>query len=127
MELTFYSLIVLVLLYLFLPTLSDYNMATPADLQKLVDNMKRANTVLDKAASDSQRHSVIMDSFEQRLAVNDENMNKIAAYEQMMASMDTGNGGPSLEVTFPATDPNATSAGNDLTSHSTKGLGRHGS
>lgn len=102
-------------------------MATPADLQKLVDNMKRANTVLDKAASDSQRHSVIMDSFEQRLAVNDENMNKIAAYEQMMASMDTGNGGPALETTFPSTAEVDPALAVDLTSHSTKGLGRHGS
>ncbi len=101
-------------------------MASPADLQKLIENMKRANGLVDRAASDAVKHASTMDSFEKRLNLNDENMGKIAEYEKLMAQMDMGsNGGPALDATFPSTGankPDAAPAG--LISSSTKGVGR---
>jgi hypothetical protein len=80
------------------------DMGNPADLAKLVDNMKRANGIVDRASADAAKHAVIMDSFEQRLNLNHENMSKIEEYDKMMAAMDQGNnGGPALESTFPST------------------------
>jgi hypothetical protein len=52
------------------------DMGNPADLAKLVDNMKRANGIVDRASADAAKHAVIMDSFEQRLNLNHENMSK---------------------------------------------------
>jgi len=80
-------------------------MAKPADLQRLVDNMKRASGIVDRAAQDATKHSAIMDSFERRLDLNGESMGKIAEYEKLMAEMDTmgDNGGPALDTTFPST------------------------
>lgn len=117
-------LLVLVLLLLcFVSIPAGFKMASPADLQKLVDNMKRAQSVLGRAANDSQKHSAIMDSFEQRLNLNDENMSKIEEYEKLMASMDVGgNGGPAMEATFSSSLP----APEGSTSNSTKGIGKHG-
>jgi hypothetical protein len=79
------------------------DMGTPADLAKLVANMKRANSIVDRASIDAAKHTMIMDSFEQRLNLNHENMSKIEEYDKMMAAMEQGNnGGPALEVTFPS-------------------------
>jgi hypothetical protein len=78
-------------------------MATTADLHKLVDNMKRSNAILNRAAVDADRHAVIMDSFEKRLDLNHENMSKLAEYDRQMAAMDqASNGGPALDATFPS-------------------------
>lgn len=99
-------------------------MGSPADLAKLVENMKRANSITDRAAGDAGKHSAIMDSFERRLDLNHENMSKIEEYDKLMAAMDTGNGGPALDATFPSPskdDPVGT------VSNSTVGLGKHGS
>jgi len=100
-------------------------MGSPADLAKLLDNLKRANAITDRAATDAQKHSTIMDSFEKRLNLNDENMSKIAEYEKLMAQMDVmGNGGPALDATFQGSGE-ATPAG--TVSNSTKGVGKIGS
>ena len=101
-------------------------MGSPADLKKLVDNLKRASAITDRAAADATKHATIMDSFEKRLDLNNENMSKIAEYEKMMAEMDTmgGNGGPALDATFSSTSENTAGAGDvPVTSHSTKGGG----
>src|SRR6266436_7186637 len=98
---------------LIVPTLSD--------LQKLVDNMKRAQTVVNRAAGDAAKHTAIMDAFEKRLDLNHESMNKIDEYEKLMAAMDMGdNGGPALTATFSSSAQSPTS----VTAPSTKGLGR---
>ena len=84
-----------------------------ADFQKLIENMKRANSIASRAANDAAKHSSIMDSFEQRLNLNNENMSKIAEYEKMMADMDQamGNGGPALDATFQSSGASPPSAG----------------
>lgn len=107
--------------------LRDHNgtkrMTSSADLQKLIDNMKRANSIVDRAKADAVKHDAIMTSFEQRLNLNDENMNKIQEYENLMVQMDNGsNGGPALNQTFPG---NTTDA-EGVTSNSTKGIGKLG-
>ena len=83
-----------------------------SDLQKLVENMKRAQSITDRASQDAAKHAVIMDNFEKRLAVNHENMSKIEEYDKLMAQMDTSNGGPPLEETFsaPAESPSGTTS-----------------
>jgi hypothetical protein len=79
-------------------------MATAADIQKLIDGMKRAKALTERAAADAPKHAAIMDNFEHRLNLNAENMAKINEYEKLMAAMDqsNGNGGPALEATFPS-------------------------
>lgn len=83
------------------------------DLQKLVDNLKRAQSITNRAANDADKHSAIMDSFEKRLDLNSDNMDKIAAYEKLMAQMDDlgSNGGPALDATFPAGAAGSSSVG----------------
>lgn len=72
-----------------------------ADIHKLVENMKRANALTSRAAEAAPKHAAIMDAFEQRMGLNDENMSKIAEYEKIMSAMDAGgNGGPALVTTF---------------------------
>lgn len=79
-----------------------------SDLQKLVENMRRAQSITDRAAQDAQKHSLIMDRFEKRLELNHENMSKIEEYDRLMAQMEQiGNGGPALETTFPSSTPDA--------------------
>lgn len=103
--------------------LGQTSMASPADLSKVIDNMKRAKASLDRAVSDASKHSATLDSFDARLDLNNETMNKLDEYEKMMASMDLGsNGGPALDATFPS----STEGSSDLTSHSTKGVGKIG-
>jgi hypothetical protein len=77
-----------------------------ADLQKLIENMKRAQSITDRASRDAVRHGAIMDNFERRLDLNHENMAKIEEYDKLMAEMDMlDNGGPALETTFPTSIP----------------------
>lgn len=79
----------------------EKTMATAADIQKLIDGMKRAQVLTDRAAESAPRNAAIMDAFEHRLNLNDENVGKIAEYEKQMAAMETGsNGGPALVTTF---------------------------
>ncbi len=127
----FLGLFVILLAYLIVP--SGLIMPTLSDLQKLVDNMKRAQSVVNRAAGDAVKHSAIMDAFEKRMDLNHENMTKIEEYEKLMAAMDTGdNGGPALDSTFPltpqggfsATGPSTAAAATSVTASSTKGLGR---
>jgi len=96
-----YALLSLCLLLLFYVASKEIDMGSPADLAKLVANMKRANGIVDRASADAAKHALIMDSFEQRLNLNHESMSKIEEYDKMMAAMDQGNnGGPALEATF---------------------------
>lgn len=99
--------------YRMLPFLADIlathkgqPMASAADIAKLVDGMKRAKALTERAAATAPKHAAIMDAFEARLGVNDENMAKIAEYEKQMAAMDAiGNGGPALVDTFQGDAP----------------------
>jgi hypothetical protein len=99
-----YALLGLCLILLFyVASLKDVDMASIADLNKHLENMKRAKGIVDKAANDADKHAGIMDNFEKRLSANDENMGKLEEYNKMMDAMDAlGNGGPALETTFPS-------------------------
>ncbi len=128
----FLGLFVILLAYLLVPD-GLFIMPTLSDLQKLVDNMKRAQSVVNRAAGDAVKHSAIMDAFEKRMDLNHENMTKIEEYEKLMAQMDTGdNGGPALDAHFPltpqggfsATGQPPTETATSVTASSTKGLGR---
>jgi hypothetical protein len=104
-DIAFVCLVVILVGYFVVVHFEGLTMGTPADLQKLVENMKRANGIVNRAANDAAKHSLIMDSFEKRLDLNGESMGKIAEYEKLMADMDTmgDNGGPALDTTFPST------------------------
>lgn len=120
------TLVLLLLVYVSLP--ERFLMASAADLQKLIDNIKSANAAVARAAADAPRHAVIIDNLNQRLTVNDQNMNKLDEFEKQMAAMDTiGNGGPVLDATFSGSPTSLSTAEIDLTSHSTKGVGKIGS
>ena len=107
-DIAFICLVVILVGYFVAVHFEGIEMGSPADLAKLVANMKRASGIVDRAASDAVKHSSIMDSFEKRLDLNGENMGKIAEYDRLMAEMETlGNGGPALDTTFPSTS-NAT-------------------
>ena len=116
-----YALLSLCLLLLFYVASKEIDMGSPADLAKLVANMKRANGIVDRASADAAKHALIMDSFEQRLNLNHESMSKIEEYDKMMAAMDQGNnGGPALESTF----PNSVAGGPTSSTHiSSSGVG----
>lgn len=89
----------------------ERKMGTPADLAKLVNNMNRASTLIDKAAADAANGATIMDRFEARLGLNREYMAKIDAYEKQLAAMDqVGNGGPALDATFSSTAASSASS-----------------
>ena len=106
MDWLFLSLCVMLLLYV--ADIESIGRMALSDLQKLVENMKRAQGITDRAARDAGKHSAIMDKFEQRLALNHENMSKIEEYDKLMAQMDQiGNGGPALETTFPSSASDA--------------------
>lgn len=93
-----------VILLLFVADLKGIPQMAMADLQKLIDNLKRAQAITGRAATDALKHAAIMDSFEQRLTLNEENMTKIQDYDKLMQAMDaSNNGGPALETTFPST------------------------
>ena len=104
-DIAFICLVAILMGYFVVIHFEGIDMGSQADLQKLVENMKRAQGIVDRAASDAAKHSVIMDSFERRLDLNGESMGKIAEYEKLMAEMDTmgDNGGPALDTTFPST------------------------
>lgn len=105
MDILLVCLVVLLVGYLVAIHLEGFEMGSPADLAKLVENMKRANGIVQRAADDAVKHSLIMDSFEKRLDLNDESMGKISDYEKLMAEMAAmgDNGGPALDTTFPST------------------------
>jgi hypothetical protein len=95
----FFGLCVILLLYV--SDIGEFIQMAMADLQKLIENMRRAQAITERAATDAAKHSSIMDSFEQRLNLNHETMSKIEEYDKIMAQMDAvNNGGPPLESTF---------------------------
>lgn len=77
-------------------------MATAADLERMIANMQRAKNLTARAAEAAPKHAAIMDAFEQRMTLNDENMLKIAEYEKLMALMNEAgdNGGPAMVDNF---------------------------
>lgn len=77
----------------------------PVDIQKLTENMKRANTLIGKATAESARGSTILDQFEQHLAGYSAHIDGIKEYDAQLAAMQQamGNGGPPLDDTFPGT------------------------
>jgi len=112
-----YALLSLCLLLLFYVASKEIDMGSPADLAKLVANMKRANGIVDRASADAAKHALIMDSFEQRLNLNHESMSKIEEYDKMMAAMDQGNnGGPALETTFQSSPPGGPTSSTHISS-----------
>src|SRR5271156_5869442 len=92
----FLALAAILLVYLCFPSdIKEFIMASLGNLTKHLDNLKRAQGIVAKADGDAVKHGAIMDSFENRLAVNDENMNKLAELDKLMGQMETlGNGGP---------------------------------
>ena len=85
----------------------------PVDIQKLTENMKRANTLIGKATAESARGATILDQFEQHLAGYSAHIDGIREYDAQLAAMQQamGNGGPPLDDTFSGTNvPNSTSA-----------------
>src|SRR5712671_5956909 len=130
-DIAFICLVVLLVGYLVAVHLEGFDMGSQADLQKLVENMKRASGIVDRAASDAAKHSLIMDSFEKRLDLNGESMGKIAEYEKLMAEMDVmgDNGGPALDTTFPSTStgtvPTSAAPLTYFTSSSSLGMFNH--
>jgi hypothetical protein len=107
-----YALLCLCLILLFyVASVREPTMASIADLNKHIENMKRAKSIVDKAANDADKHAGIMDNFEKRLSANDENMGKLEEYNKMMDAMDAlGNGGPALETTFPSSTEGSSTA-----------------
>lgn len=89
-------------------------MASPAELAKLIENMKRGTALIDRAVQGLSKDTATMDRFEQRLTMKDGFMSQIDNYEKQMAAMDAiGNGGPPLDDTFqsaPASPPVAADA-----------------
>lgn len=120
-EYWYLSLVIVLFIYV-----GGLEMASSADLQKLVENMKRAQGITGRAAADAEKHSLIMDNFEKRLDLNHENMSKIEEYDKLMASMEQmgDNGGPALDATFPSTSALPPVG---VVSNSTIGVGKHGS
>lgn len=74
-------------------------MGTPTDIVKLVDRMKRAEALVNRAATASDNGDRIMNGVEQALDRFDEHMTKVAEYGQQLATMIsiTDNGGPPLD------------------------------
>lgn len=93
-----------IILLLYVADIEGLVKMAAADLQKLLENMKRAQSIADRAAEDAVKHAAIMDSFEKRLELNHENMSQIEEYDKMMGLMDLegSNKGPALTTTFPS-------------------------
>ena len=107
------------LAYVACPEQGFIKMATPAELAKLIANMKRGTALVDRAVATVDRDAAIMDRFEARLTVKDGFMAQVADYEKQMAAMDSiGNGGPPLDITFqdPPASPSAGKPADTLTS-----------
>jgi len=98
----FFCIYAIILVYL--ADIEEVIQMAMSDLQKLIENMKRAQSITERASQDAAKHSVIMDNFEKRMDLNHETMLKIEEYEKLMSSMDAANnGGPPLDDTFPST------------------------
>jgi hypothetical protein len=104
MALDWLFLALCIILLLYVSDLEGLIQMAAADLQKLLDNMKRAQGITDRAAQDAIKHAAIMDSFEKRLDLNHDNMAQIEEYDKMMGLMDLegSNKGPALTTTFPS-------------------------
>jgi|GEM_PF-4884544 hypothetical protein len=83
------------------------------DIQRLAQNIQRANTLTAKAASESDRGAKILDAFEQHLAGAGSHFDQIKAYDDQLVAMQQamGNGGPPLDgPTFQPAPPPSPSA-----------------
>lgn len=77
-------------------------MGTPADIQRLMERIKRAQGLTDKAASHGENADKIMDNFEKTMTNLESHFGNIAEYDKQLTAMMAvgGNGGPPLEATF---------------------------
>lgn len=77
-------------------------MGTPADIQRLMERIKRAQGLTDRAATHGENADKIMDNFEKTMANSESHFGNIAEYDKQLAAMLAvgGNGGPPLEETF---------------------------
>jgi len=83
-------------------------MASPAGIQKLMEHVKRGNTLLEKASAGGDNAGKIMDNFEATLGKFEAHFGSIAEQEKALSSILTemgGNGGPPLEAVFPSSAP----------------------
>lgn len=95
-------------------------MASPAELSKLIANMKRGTALVDRAVGNVDKDAATMDAFEGRLNVKDGFMSQISEYEKQMAAMDAiGNGGPAITDTFSSTATSSATGTVSLTAGST--------
>ena len=78
-------------------------MGTPADIQKLMGQMQRAQALTDEAAKSGRNSEVVMDDFEVTLSKFNSQVGKMQEYTSQLDAMlaVTGNGGPPLDSTFP--------------------------
>lgn len=78
-------------------------MGTPADIQKLMGQMQRAQALTDEAANSGRDSEVVMNNFEVTLGKFNSQVGKMKEYTSQLDAMlaVTGNGGPPLDSTFP--------------------------
>jgi hypothetical protein len=80
-------------------------MGTAADIQKLIQNAQRAQSLTDRAATEGQNAETVMNSFEKTMDRFNAQFGQMSEYEKQIAAMmgANGNGGPPLDATFPST------------------------
>ena len=78
-------------------------MGTPADILKLMDQMKRAQSLTDEAVNSGKNCEVVMDNFQTTLGKFNDQVGKMKEYTSQLDAMMAvnGNGGPPLDQTFP--------------------------
>src|SRR5690349_17111928 len=78
------------------------DMGTPADIQRMMDRIKRAQALTDRAASEGDKADSVMNAFEATLTNYEGHFTSIEEYNSQLAAMMAvgGNGGPPLEATF---------------------------
>lgn len=83
----------------------------PLDIQKLAQNIARANKLTATAGAESDRGAGILDDFEKHLANAKGYFDQVKAYDEQLAAMQQtmGNAGPPLDPTFPVAPAAVTS------------------
>jgi hypothetical protein len=90
----------------------DKQMASAADIQKLIGRAKRSQALTDRAAASGGNAETVMNNFEQTMNRFDAQFGQMSEYEKQLAAMiEVGNGGPPLDETFPAPPVVAPSSG----------------
>lgn len=78
-------------------------MGSPTDIQKLMGQMQRAQSLTDQAANSGRDSEVILNNFAQTLSRFNDHIGKVKEYDNQLTAMMavTDNGGPPLDSTFP--------------------------